>query len=81
MCLWVSYKNKIWPCFFYPWKSQKKEAGSKADPKSDPDPHQDVTDPQHWLQGPDQELLGFQTHENDTKVYERKKTGQIQEAG
>ncbi len=49
MCLLVSYKKKIWKIsFFASLKSLKKEVefgvGSGG---TDPDPHQNVTDPQH----------------------------------
>jgi hypothetical protein len=74
MCLWLSYKKKIWEklffCilnkktiwnffyFFASLKSLKKEVGSEVGSgfrsssqrygSVDPDPHQKVTDPQHW---------------------------------
>jgi hypothetical protein len=62
MCLWVSYKEKVWEKinFFASLKSLKIEVGSgvgsgagsisqrsgSADPE--PDPHQNDTDPQYW---------------------------------
>jgi hypothetical protein len=49
MCLLVSYKKKI--IFFASLKSLKKEVGSisQSHGTGDPDPHQNVTDPQHCL--------------------------------
>ncbi len=52
MCLWASYKKKLWKSFFL-LPSLKKGVGSGvrgADPE-DPDPHQNVTDAQHWNKG------------------------------
>ncbi len=46
MCLRVSYKKKIWEksfFFLHPLSQWRKE----SDPELDPDPHQNVTDPQH----------------------------------
>jgi hypothetical protein len=49
--MWASYKKKIWKniifCFL---KSMKKGVGfiSQRYESGDPDPHQNVTDPQHW---------------------------------
>ncbi len=61
MCLWVSYKKKNMKTniFFAFFKSMKKGVGSGVGSGSgsvsqrygsgDPDPHQDVTDPSHWI--------------------------------
>ncbi len=54
MCLWASYKKKIYKKFFFAsLKSLKKGVGSGSISQrygsGDPDPHQTVTDPQHWL--------------------------------
>jgi hypothetical protein len=52
MCLWASYKKKIYlkKLFFASLKSMKKGVGyiSKRYGSGDPDPHQSVMDPQHW---------------------------------
>ncbi len=58
MCLWISYKKKIWKklIFFASLMSLKKEFGSGVESGSisqmyrstDPDPHQYVADPQHF---------------------------------
>ncbi len=44
MCLWSSYKKKYYKNFFGILKIKKRK---ESDPKLDPDPHQNVTDPQH----------------------------------
>ncbi len=57
ICLRVSYKKQIWKNFFFlaSLKSLKKGVGSESGPFSqrytcaDPDPHQNVSDPQHRL--------------------------------
>jgi hypothetical protein len=60
MWLRVCYKKKIWAKnkFFASLKSLKRGVGSGVDPESDPDPfvrgadpdpHRNVTDPQHWF--------------------------------
>jgi hypothetical protein len=50
MCLWVSYKKKYEINFFFAFfKSLKKGVGSRSGSNirvADPDPHQNVTDPQ-----------------------------------
>jgi hypothetical protein len=52
MCLWASYEKK-YDFFFSSLKSMKKGVGSGSISKrygsGDPDPHQNVTDPQHWM--------------------------------
>jgi hypothetical protein len=52
MCLPVSYKKKKF--FSTSLKSQKKGVGSRSISQrygsANPDPHQNVTDPQHWKQ-------------------------------
>jgi hypothetical protein len=62
MCLRVSLKEKIYKNFFASLKLLKKGVGSGVGSGSisqrygsknpDPNPHQNVTDPQHWLLGP-----------------------------
>jgi hypothetical protein len=59
MCLWVSYKKKLFSASFGSLKSLKKgvrsDVGSGSISQrygsgySDPDPHQNVTDPRHWF--------------------------------
>ncbi len=53
MRLRVSYKKKIWNYFFCILKSLMKGVGfgsiSQRYRSADPDPHQNVTDPQQWL--------------------------------
>ncbi len=60
MCLWVSNKKKLWIFYFsifVSFKSLKKGVGSGVGSGSIsqrygsgyPDPHQNVTDPQHWF--------------------------------
>jgi hypothetical protein len=49
MCLWAGYKKKNENIFFASLKSMKKGVGSISQRygSGDPDPHQNVTDPQH----------------------------------
>ncbi len=64
MCLWVSDKKKIWGknnffCIL------------KLDPAPDPlvtsaDPHQNVTDPQHWFKGSQNKIPN---NDNNTGQY------------
>jgi hypothetical protein len=52
MCLRVSFKKKYGKNFFASLKSLRKE--SDPDPSvrgAVLDPHQNVTDPQHWIAG------------------------------
>jgi hypothetical protein len=53
MCLLASYKQKIWKKYFFcTLKLMKKEFRSVSQRygsgNPDPDPHQNVKDPQHW---------------------------------
>jgi hypothetical protein len=57
MCLQVSYKKNMKQKFLASLKSLKKEVGSEVDldrsisqmyGSANPDPHQNVTGPQHW---------------------------------
>jgi hypothetical protein len=59
MCLWVSFKKKLFFVSFGFLKSRKKGVRSDSGSGSisqrygseylDPDPHQNVTDPHHWF--------------------------------
>jgi hypothetical protein len=53
MCLWVSSKKKYEKNFFAALQSLRKKSDPGLDPDlfvrgADPDPHQNVTDPQHF---------------------------------
>ncbi len=50
MWLWISYKKKIWEIFFLASLKSLKYC-KEPDPELDPDPHKNVSDPQHWLLG------------------------------
>jgi hypothetical protein len=48
MCLWLSYKKKYGKKFFFGILKVTEEK-SRIRNWPDPDPHQKVTNPQHWM--------------------------------
>jgi hypothetical protein len=74
MCLRVSYKKKInEKIFLASLKSLQKGVGSGSISQrhgtADPDPHQNVTDPQHWKKGDLLHLLSFMIHSYSLCLY------------